>query len=275
MDNEEIDFWRRLGLPRGDTKRQASLRDKFYKKREELSKNGISYFEGPDMQAIYLEKILERMKARTKVLDVGCGTGHIIGRLAQIMRSKKLEEHSLIGLDLSEPTVQMALKNICSWHECSIIRGDAYNLPFASSSLDIVISRTAPYAPSEVWRVLRVGGGFVRYDQAPNDYPEIAQAFGDRYTIETPTWNVNPDNWKEEDVGRHEDVGFKKVCLTEYSVTQFYSTEDLMDLIEFVPLVKDFDREKDKEKITKIESKHNTTRGIAITRYYSLLDSEK
>jgi len=41
-----------------------------------------------------------------------------------------------------------------------------------------------------------------------------------------------------------------------------------MDLIELVPLVKDFDRKKDKSQVAKLAKKYKEKRGIKITWHY-------
>ncbi len=272
---KKTDFWSRLGLFKGDTKRQALIRDKFYKKREKLRKSGISYFEGPDVATIYLEKILKRIKLETKLLDIGCGTGHILQKIAETVKRRALKNAILVGLDLSLDMVDIASKNTNYILGVFTLQGNAYCLPFPNSSFDIAINRTSPYSLEEVLRILKKDGCFVRYEQGLSDYPEIAQAFGERYTIELPSWNVNPERWKEEDVERHREVRFREVLLREYGVTQYYSREDLTDLIEFVPLAKSFDRMKDKVVIDSIEKKYRTTRGIAISRQYSIMTAKK
>jgi len=96
---KEDDFWHRLGLVEGDSEKQAILRDGFYKRREALRKKGILDFEGPDVSAIFLEEILKRMKLGTKLLDVGCGSGHILKNIAEKLAGS-ISDIILIGLDL-------------------------------------------------------------------------------------------------------------------------------------------------------------------------------
>lgn len=87
------------------------------------------------------------------VLEVGCGTGRLLGRIAPLARSA-------VGLDLSTGMLEAAVaRGLCCVH------GDATALPFADASFDTVYSfkvlahvREIERALSEVSRVLRPGG---------------------------------------------------------------------------------------------------------------------
>jgi len=56
--------------PRGDTERQAFLRDKSIKEAEDEANS-------------YITRILSVLTPKSKLVDIGCGTAHIIERLAK------------------------------------------------------------------------------------------------------------------------------------------------------------------------------------------------
>lgn len=95
------------------------------------------------------------------VLDVGCGTGEIIIRLAG-----KFPQASFVGVDLEESHLARAAAQCAPFGErVRFERGDALALPFADLSFDLVVCRhvlqavpdPAP-ALAEIRRVARPGG---------------------------------------------------------------------------------------------------------------------
>jgi ubiquinone/menaquinone biosynthesis C-methylase UbiE len=100
------------------------------------------------------------------VLDLGCGTGRLLERLAN-------QFHDLrgIGLDLSTEMLRVARRNNHHHPRLIYIEGRAESLPFASSQFDAVFNTISflHYAEpqqvfAEVARVLNPGGRFYLVD---------------------------------------------------------------------------------------------------------------
>ena len=95
------------------------------------------------------------------VLDVGCGTGEIIARLAP-----KFPRASFVGVDLEEAHLVRAAARYAAFGErVRFERGDALALSFADSSFDLVMCRHVLQAVpdparvlAEIRRVVRPGG---------------------------------------------------------------------------------------------------------------------
>jgi SAM-dependent methyltransferase len=95
------------------------------------------------------------------VLDVGCGTGEIVSRLAA-----KYRQASFVGVDLERPHLERAAERCASFGpRVRFEYGDALELPFPDAAFDLVICRhvlqavsDAPRAITEILRVLRPGG---------------------------------------------------------------------------------------------------------------------
>ena len=95
------------------------------------------------------------------LLDVGCGGGHILERLAE-----KFPQLNLAGVDLSEEQVERANQRLRPYVSRTQIRqGSALNLPYPPDKFDVVLSTGSfKHWPdqvlglSECVRVLKPGG---------------------------------------------------------------------------------------------------------------------
>ncbi len=114
--------------------------------------------------------IVATVASGAKVLEVGCGPGHLAGLLA---------DHGLdvTGLDLDPAMVERARANVLRrsssgpGRAASFLVGDVATLPFESGSFDLVVSTfslhhwTDPGAGiGEIARVLRPGGRALIWD---------------------------------------------------------------------------------------------------------------
>jgi ubiquinone/menaquinone biosynthesis C-methylase UbiE len=243
----------------GDTERQAFLRDKSIKQDKEQKKSP------------YTTKILSVLKPGMKLLDVGCGTGHIIQRLAS-----SREAVFLIGLDVSPAMIQIAGKDSLSSPNVVFTLGDGMQLPFSDCSFDIVINRLAEYSVREVYRVLGEGGYFFEYGLGPDADKEIKEFFPDRIDPESFCIPEVMEKWKEEACQELIDAGFIIENIEEYREEEhFRNVEELMDTVEMVPLVKDFDRNKDRGVVNTLAEKYGSETGISTMWHYYVLEARK
>jgi len=108
----------------------------------------------------------------TRVLDVGCGVGHLMLRMAR--RGCRVTGVELIRADLR--SARRLLGEI--WQQVDLIEGDGGRLPFADESFDFVtctetLEHVADYglALRELARVLRPGGHLAV--SVPDTLPEL------------------------------------------------------------------------------------------------------
>ena len=107
------------------------------------------------------EPIFARHPPRGLVLDVGCGTGEILARLAT-----RFPEASFVGIDLDEAHLARARDKCAKFGtRVRFERGDALDLHFGPARFDQVICRhvvqaipDAKRAYAEMGRVLKPGG---------------------------------------------------------------------------------------------------------------------
>jgi ubiquinone/menaquinone biosynthesis C-methylase UbiE len=242
---------------RGDTARQAALRDAVIQKSKQ--------------ESTYVKKIHSFLSPGAKLLDIGCGTGHIINELAR--------RHTNIlftGLDISRAMLQLTAANNIELRNVLCVQGDGLHLPFSDSSFDTVITRLAEYATKEAYRVVQRSGYFLEYGLGPDADKEIREFFADRVEKENFFFPKNRSTWKTEVCKPVLRAGFAVSSIDEYKEKDYYSdTETLMDIIEMVPLVKDFDRKKDKHTIQELADTYKEKEGFSLTWHYYIIVAQK
>ncbi|CAG9298317.1 malonyl-ACP O-methyltransferase BioC [Celerinatantimonas diazotrophica] len=109
-----------------------------------------------------------------RALDLGCGSGYFLSKLA------KVSDH-LIGLDLSRAMLGQSRQRDVG---VDLVQGDAENLPLATQSCDLVFSNLAlqwceHLAPAlaQCWRVLMPGGYCLWSSLVKGTLYELQQSF--------------------------------------------------------------------------------------------------
>ncbi len=243
----------------GDTDRQAFLRDKSIKQNKQKSKDPCT------------TRILSVFKPSMKLLDIGCGTGHIIQKLAS-----SCEGAILIGLDISPAMIEIARRDSVLLTNVSFTLGDGMHLPFSACSFDIVINRLAEHSANEAYRAVREGGLFFEYGLGPDADREIKEFFSNRIEVESFCIPKVIAKWKKEVCQEVTDAGFIVENIEDYKEKEYFRTVDeLMDTIEMVPLVTDFDRNKDRRIVNALAEKYAVKTGISTTWHYYVLEARK
>ncbi|MBI2819495.1 MAG: methyltransferase domain-containing protein [Acidobacteria bacterium] len=108
-----------------------------------------------------------------RVLDVGCGTGMLELAVSPRLRSS----HSLVGVDIALPMLQLAQQKLEKCDRISWTNAPAEQLPFESATFDgLVCNNSFHYyrqplpVLKEFHRVLQPGGSLVLSDWC-NDFP--------------------------------------------------------------------------------------------------------
>ncbi len=158
--------------PQGWTpERSAKVRDLFDSMAEDWAERN-----GPDRTEA-LAEVLERLALPgRRCLEVGCGTGSVLGILADRF-------DAVVGLDLAMGMLQRA--------DCggvSLIQGDAGRLPFADGSFDLIVAVNAFLFPAEYKRVLAPSGNLVFVSTNGDRTPiylspeRVAEALGEEFS---------------------------------------------------------------------------------------------
>jgi SAM-dependent methyltransferase len=243
---------------RGDTERQAVLRDRMNRKRDVAKKD------------IFVSRIDSLLESGMKVCDIGCGTGHVIQELAE-----QNEKCSFVGVDISKAMIDIGTRNTADLSNADVFEGDGFDLPFPDDSFDIVITRLAPYSPQEAIRVLRRTGHFMAYGLGPDANREVREFFPDRIDLSSYFFPEDPESWKDEVCEEVKEAGFIVLEVEDHTEVTFQSEEELIDLIEMVPLVEGFDRTKDWKIVQKLIELYGDGTGIRNTWHYCITTAKK
>ncbi|MGD9562024.1 MAG: methyltransferase domain-containing protein [Pyrinomonadaceae bacterium] len=99
------------------------------------------------------------------VLDVGAGTGELLGVIAEFARTRGRKAH-LVGLDLNDLSINEVAAEGTRFDEIVPVQGNALDLPFADDAFDYAIcslfthhltDEQIPIALREMYRVARRG----------------------------------------------------------------------------------------------------------------------
>lgn len=131
-----------------------------------------------------LQEELAAIPAPKRLLDVGAGTGQILLQLAALPYFQGLH---LLALEYFMDMVAATQENFAKagvLERASTVAADAHALPFASGSMDCIISRSTLHhweapakAMAEMHRVLAPGGVAIIHDVRRNPAPEALEAF--------------------------------------------------------------------------------------------------
>lgn len=152
------------------------------------------------------------------ILDLGCGEGtHTINILNKISGN-----YNYYAFDYSKSAINLA-SDYNSTNRF-YFDGDVNNIPITTNSIDVIIDFLSPYSESEVKRVLKNGGMFIKV--APNkDYLlELRQALGlNEYQKQAKVI---------DNLAKH----FKNISTKTYTKSFAISKEDQDNLIGMTPI---------------------------------------
>jgi len=142
-----------------------------------FSKSAPNY----DQYALLQKKMSEALfslitKDYEKILDVGCGTGILVSKIAENHPRSKI-----IGLDIAPGMINYSASNI-KYSNAGFIEGDGEALLFNKEEFDLVVSSAAlqwmdcKKAVPEASRVLKPGGSFIFSTFGPATLCELKEA---------------------------------------------------------------------------------------------------
>lgn len=156
--------------------------------RRAFGRSAHTYDDAAVLQREVCTRLLEHLDPirldPSRVLDLGCGTGEGLARLAQ-----RFPASHRVGLDLSHPMLQRAAARTPGWRRWfgsrapALLCADAERLPLANRSVDLVFSNLMlqwcepSRAFGEAARVLRDDGLILFSTFGPDTLRELRAAF--------------------------------------------------------------------------------------------------
>ena len=152
------------------------------------------------------------------ILDLGCGEGiHSMNILSKIKSNYKY-----FGFDYSKCAINLA--SDYNGSNRFYFNGDVNNIPIASDSMDVIIDFLSPYSESEIKRVLKKGGLFIKV--APSS----------DYLIELRNANGLEKYQKQQEIIGNLGKHFKNILTENYHKTFKIEKDDVENLIGMTPL---------------------------------------
>lgn len=153
-----------------------------------------------------------------KILDLGCGEGiHSINILNKIKNC-----YRYFGFDYSKDAINLA--SDYNGSNRFYFNGDVNNIPIASDSMDVIIDFLSPYSESEIKRVLKKDGLFIKV--APSS----------DYLIELRNANGLEKYQKQQEIIDNLGKHFKNILTENYHKTFKIEKDDVENLIGMTPL---------------------------------------
>lgn len=128
-----------------------------------------------EVGARLLERLALIRMAPQRILDLGTGTGHIAHALL-----KRYSGARVVGMDIAEAMLAQARRRSGWWRRPRFVCGDIERLPFASRSVDMILSNLTlqwcnglDAAFAEFRRVLRPGGTLLFTSFGPDTLREL------------------------------------------------------------------------------------------------------
>jgi SAM-dependent methyltransferase len=126
------------------------------------------------------------IRTQADILDVGCGGGRTIGKLAALNPGAKVR-----GIDHSAASIAVSTRvnaDAVAAGRVEVIEGSVSELPYSSDSFDLITAVEThfhwpdlPQGTREILRVLRPGGAFVLIAEVYRGAPSATSALLEKY----------------------------------------------------------------------------------------------
>ncbi|GAB6550564.1 MULTISPECIES: class I SAM-dependent methyltransferase [Bacillus] len=202
----------------------------------------------------FYSEVKERCKPSHILLDVGTGGGE---NVLNISSSAKL----LIGIDNSNGMIETAHSNLkkSDVQNVEFLQMDSEALTFPHAHFDISSCCHAPFAATELSKVMKKGAFFLTQQVSEHDKLNLKEAFGRGQCL-----GERDGSLKEKYMAELINAGFELVQVREYDVTDYYSTsEDLIFLLKHTPIIPRFgEEEEDFTILQKFINANSSEKGI-------------
>ncbi|PEI75118.1 SAM-dependent methyltransferase [Bacillus wiedmannii] len=184
----------------------------------------------------FYREVKERCKPSHILLDVGTGGGENVLNIASLAKL-------LIGIDDSNGMIATAHSNLkkSGIQNVEFLQMDSEALVFPHAHFDIASSCHAPFTATELSKVMKKDAVFLTQQVSEHDKLNLKEAFGRGQCL-----GERDGTLKEKYMRELSSAGFERVQVSEYDVTNYYSSpEDLIFLLKHTPIIPNFGEEEE------------------------------
>jgi SAM-dependent methyltransferase len=225
------------------------------------------YIEG-DVSWNYREKVLARMKASKRFLDMGTGGGELLSSLQPFPDASYATE----GYPPNVPIARNRLEPL----GVKVLQVEGTNLPFEDGFLDLIINRHEEYASSELYRVLTEGGFCLTQQVGAKNLIELHNLLG-LESVGKTTFSIRPEWDLSYAVAEFKEAGFRILeGMEEFLKGRFNDVGALVYLLKAVPWdVPDFTFDNYREKLLAIHQKILSEGFLEVTTHRFFIEAQK
>ena len=183
-------------------------------------------------------RILERLGLREAavVLDVGCGPGASLARLAEAAPAARI-----VGVEPDARLRELAALRV---PEAELLDGDAEALPLAAATVDLALARYVfqhlpdpARAAAEIRRVLRPGGRLVAVEVDGELWGLVQPRLPGAQAAHEAAWRAQRDRGGDRMIGRRLWRILAEAGFVDLSLELFAYHSDELGLDAFAPLI--------------------------------------
>ena len=187
---------------------------------QSFSRAAGSYDHVATVQRWIIARLLQSMESLdgvNRVLDIGCGTGQLMGRIQQQFQPRRV-----LGLDIAEGMTRAAAERTALPAIC----GDAEAMPLPDNAFDVLVSSFAlQWCPdlqrvfAESHRVLEKSGRFYFTLPVEGTLAELKDGW---YQADPDNTHVNDFYERDQIVSAARQAGFQRVSVRVITRQEFY-----------------------------------------------------
>ncbi|WLR42738.1 class I SAM-dependent methyltransferase [Bacillus carboniphilus] len=212
----------------------------------------------------YGSSVLPYMQRSNSMLDMGTGGGELLSTLQPFPKK-------IAATEQYKPNVQIAKQRLEPLGvKVKEIQGD-HNLPFASSSFDLVINRHESYNVNEVKRILTNNGTFITQQVGGADCADLNKLFGVPVNGEYLNWNLSNAVKDLKNAGL--SVTF---CKEEFPEQRFYDVGAILYYLKAIPWqIINFDPIDYMDELNMIDQRIQSTGYIEVRQHRFIISANK
>jgi len=200
----------------------------------------------------FYQEVIKKSGKNSVLLDIGAGGGE---KVLDVFEKFQF----VVAIDNSKSMIEVAKKNLVKSGAKNVkfLVMDGFKVKFPNEFFDIISCRHSDFSAKENYRLLRRGGIFMTQQVGKGDKKNIVDFFG--YKNRNSEDETSLDKYTQ----KLKAAGFLKIKSYEYDAIEHYqSLKDLAYLLMHAPIINDFGKKGDLEKLEEFAKLNMTEKGI-------------